>query len=73
MFALTSVAQVVGRHPAEWKVTGLIPGQGTCPGCGFDPQLGYVQEGNQSMFLSYINISLSFSLSQSLKAVKKYP
>ena len=33
---LTSMAQVVGHHPAvlgiaEYKVAGLIPGQGTCP------------------------------------------
>ena len=34
--ALASVAQWVGCHPTkQGGVTGLIPSQGTCPGCGF--------------------------------------
>ena len=37
--ALTSVAQLVGHHPEKQKVTGLIPGQGTCLDCGFGPCL----------------------------------
>ena len=57
-WALTDVAQLVGCHPVKWKVTGLIPGQGTCLGCRFGPPSGRVQEAtNQSTFLS-----LSFSL-----------
>ena len=33
--ALTGVAKLVGRLPAKQKVTSVIPGQGTCPGCMF--------------------------------------
>ena len=36
-FVLTSVAQVVGCPRAKQKVTGSIPGQGTCLSCGFGP------------------------------------
>ena len=28
--------------PVHQKVAGLIPGQGTCLGCGFDPWSGHV-------------------------------
>ena len=38
--ALTGVAQWVGCHPANRKVSISIPGQGTCLGCGPDPWLG---------------------------------
>ena len=52
-----------------------FPSQGRYPGFGFDPKLGCVQEGNQSMFISHFNVSFSLSLSPSclvpLKAVKK--
>ena len=34
------VAQWIERWPADWKVTDLIPGQGTCLGCWPGPQLG---------------------------------
>ena len=36
--ALSGVAQLVECGPAEQKVTGSIPGQGTGLGCGFVPQ-----------------------------------
>ena len=32
------------RLPVQQKVAGLIPGQGTCLGCGFDPPSGHLQE-----------------------------
>ena len=32
--ALTAVVQRVRRHPADWKFTCSIQGQGTCLGCG---------------------------------------
>ena len=57
--ALAGVAQWIECQPVNWKVTGSIPGQGTCLGCGPGPQLGCVR-GSQLMFLS---ISPSFSLS----------
>ena len=51
------VAQLVGVLSHAPKVVGSIPGQGTCPCCKFDPQLGYVQEATNQCF------SLSLSLS----------
>ena len=59
--ALAGVPKLVGVSLMDWKAMGLIPGQGTYPGCGLNPRLGHVWEGNQSMFLSHIDISLSFS------------
>ena len=38
--ALTSVAQLVGHRLKKRSVAGLIPGQGTCLGCGFSPDQG---------------------------------
>ena len=38
--ALADVAQWVERQPADLKVTGSIPGQGTRLGCGPGPRLG---------------------------------
>ena len=40
----------VGRRPAERKVAGLIPGQGTCLGYGFGPWSGCVQEATDQCF-----------------------
>ena len=37
---LTGVAQWVGRLLAKQKVTGSVPSQGTCLGCGFGPSHG---------------------------------
>ena len=47
------------HHPIDQKVMGLTPGQGIYPSCRFDPLPGHVPEGNQSMFLSHISLSLS--------------
>ena len=44
--ALASVAQLAEHDPANQKVAGSIPGQGTCLGCEFGPWLGPVQEAN---------------------------
>ena len=58
--SLTSVAQLVRHRPAKWRVTGLIPGQGT--------------RDNPSMFLSHIDISLLlfvFSLSLKINKILK--
>ena len=38
--ALAGVAQWIERGPANQRVTGFIPSQGTCLGCGPGPQLG---------------------------------
>ena len=60
--ALTSVAQLVGRHPAKQKFTGLISSQSTCLGSRAYTQL------RQLVDVSHINVfspSLSPSLSLS--------
>ena len=61
--ALAGVAQLVGYHPTNQKVTGSIPGQGKCLGCGFGPQSGRVREATDRCFsLTSMFVSLSFSL-----------
>ena len=37
---LTGVAQLVGHHPAKWKVTGSVPSWDTCLCCGLSVGLG---------------------------------
>ena len=53
-----------GRRPAERKVAGLIPGQGTCLGYGFGPGQGVYRRQPISVSL------LSFSLPSPLKVNK---
>ena len=60
--ALTDEASLVGCHPEKGKVAGLIPGQGTCLGCGFSPLLGVPTRSNRSMFLAHIDVSLPLIL-----------
>ena len=38
--ALTDEAQWIEHWPVNQRVTGLIPSQGTCLGCGQGPPLG---------------------------------
>ena len=40
--ALATVARWARRRPTNQKVTGSIPGQGTCLGCEFHPRLGHI-------------------------------
>ena len=64
--ALAYVAQLVELQPMSRKVTGLIPGQGTCLGCGFGPSRSTCERQliNVSMFLSHIkDVLLPSSLS----------
>ena len=51
ILVLAGVAQWIERWPVKQKVSGLIPGQGTCLGCGPGPSGGYVR-GNFSFSLS---------------------
>ena len=53
--------------PVNQKVMGLIPGEGTCLGCGFCLCLGCAREANNGCF-SLTLMFLSFSLSLSLKS-----
>ena len=48
--ALDNMAQLVGHHPTHQKVAGLIPGQGTCHGCGFGPWSGHMEEAASKSF-----------------------
>ena len=41
---LAGVAQWIERGLVNQRVAGLIPGQGTCLGCGPGPQLGALRE-----------------------------
>ena len=60
--ALATVAWLGGRCLANRKVTGSIPGQGTCLGCSSVPSWGCAR-GNRSKFLSHIDaLSPSFFL-----------
>ena len=71
--ALDSMAQLVRHHPANLKVAGLIPGQGTCLGCGLHAPLlvRALAEGNQLMFfLTLMFLFLSFSLPSLLSKIK---
>ena len=47
--------------PVNRKVAGLIPGQGTCLGCGLGPWLGACER--QPTDVSLINVSLPLFLS----------
>ena len=64
-------------HPIVHKVTGLIPGQGTHPGCGFSSGWGMYRRQPIDASLSHLCFSLSRSLFRSLclplsvKAIKK--
>ena len=68
------MGQLVGCHPAKWKVTGSIPGQGTCPGCRFGPHSAHKRETTYECFSltsMFLFPSLSSFLSLSLK-IKKF-
>ena len=49
------------HHPLDQRVVGSIPRQGTYPGCGFNPWLGRVWQGNQ-ITVSHSDVSPSLSL-----------
>ena len=70
--ALTGVAQWIECQPARQKLAGLIPSQGTCLGCGPDPQLGAWERQLIYVSLTHrcFSPSLSLSLPLSLKIKK---
>ena len=64
------MAQWVGLHPANQKVTGTIPGQGTCQSCGPGPWLGCAR-GSGSMCFSHTLMFLSLHSLLSKNKFKK--
>ena len=69
---LAGVAQLVGHHPANQKVTSSVTSQGTCLGCRFGPWLGRMQEDTNRYFsLTSMILSLSFSLPSPLSRINK--
>ena len=60
--ALAGGAQGTERWPADQKVAGSIPSQGTCLGGGPGPPAGGVREGTDRCFsCTSVFLSLSFS------------
>ena len=54
--ALAGVAEWIECQPVNQRVTGLIPSQGTCLGCGPGPQLGVYNRQ------PHVNVSLPLFL-----------
>ena len=67
--ALAGVAQWIEYQPSDWKVTSSIPGQGIYLGCRPGPQLGLAR-GNQSIYFSHVDVSLSLFLPSILSKSK---
>ena len=65
------MAQLVGHHPANQRVVGWIPSQGTFLGCGFGPGRGAYKRQlvNVSPSHQCFSPSLSPSLFLSLKSM----
>ena len=59
---LTRVAQLVDHRSVKPKVAGLIPSQGTCLGCGFNPWSGHMREAIDRCFSSTLAPSLPLCL-----------
>nr|KAF6462221.1 hypothetical protein HJG59_011269 [Molossus molossus] len=61
---------VVEHRPRQQEVTGSIPGQGTCPGCGPEPQWGACRRRPIDI-LSHQCFYLSLPLTSSLSKINK--
>ena len=68
--ALAGVAHWIEHWAGNWKVTGSIPSQGTCLGCGAGPQLGRGR-GNQSISHMFLSISPSLPLPLKINKIFK--
>ena len=65
--ALAGVAQWLAYWPVNQKVTGLIPSQDTCLGCGPGPQAGGLREATDlCVSCTPMFLFLSFSFPSSL-------
>ena len=72
MKALAGVLSWLEHRSVNQKVMGLIPGQDTCLGCGFSPQLGCMQKAADQCFSltsMFLSLSVSLPLPLSLKSV----
>ena len=58
--ALAGVAQRIERWPANQRVTGSIPSQGTCLGCRPGPQGGVVRGNHTVIETMFLSLSFSF-------------
>ena len=63
--ALAGVVQWIEHQPANKRVMGSIPSQGTSLGCRLGPQWGHGRDNHTLMFLSF-----SFSLPSPLSKNK---
>ena len=68
--ALAGVAQWIECQPVNQKVTGLIPGQGTCLGCGPGPPQG-VHERQPIVSLTHRCFSPSLPLFLKINKILK--
>ena len=69
--ALASVAQLLECHPVHQKVVGLISGQGTYLGFGFNPKSRHIYGQPIDVSLSHQS-SLFLSLISSLSKINKH-
>ena len=73
MISLAGVAQLAGVPSVDRKLMGLIPGQGTFPGCGFNPRSGHIPESTSECVNKWDNklMFLFLSLPSSLSKINK--
>ena len=55
--SLAGVAQWIECRPANQRVSGLIPSQGTCLGCGPGPQWGMFKRQH----IDFLSVSFFFT------------
>ena len=75
--ALAGVAQWIECRPANQRIAGLIPSQGTCLGCGPGPELGALERQPHSdvsllLFLLPFPSPLSKNKFKNLRKKRKY-
>ena len=74
MLALAGWLSWLEHHPIHQKFEGLVPGQGTYLGRGFDTRSGCMWEATGQCFsLTLMVFVSSLSLPLSLKSIKTYP
>ena len=70
---VTGRAQWVEHRPANWEVTGLIPSQDTCLGCGPGLQLGTCKrQPLMFLFLFFSPLPLSLKINKIFLMVMTY-